>query len=115
MLPLIQDISSTAWYQESLLVLGSPAQDDPNVYGLQRVLYSSKECHASQDTKLNGEHHLVRELTLDEPCIDELRTYEGLIPTSMSHLERIVNKKDTEIELLKLKIAQLTNELAEER
>ena len=56
---------------------------------------------------------MVRELILDEPCIDELRTYEGLIPTSMHQLERIVTKKDTEIELLKLKIAQLMGELGE--
>ena len=106
--PLIQDMSSTAWYQESLLVLGTAATSRPGVTGQQRVLYSSKECHATpRDKKLNGEHHLVRELTLDEAFMEGLTAYEGLLPTSMGQLDRIVTKKDEEIELLKLKVAQL--------
>lgn len=39
--PLIGDISSTAWYQESMLVLRSP-----NTTSV-RILYCSKECHST--------------------------------------------------------------------
>ena len=76
------------------------------------MIYSSKECHAApNDKKLNGEHHLIRELKLDEAFMGELRAYQGLLPTSMGQLERIVTKKDEEIELLKIKVAQLQEEL----
>ena len=71
-------------------------------------MYCSKECHAdAQDIKLNGEHHLVRELTLDSSFIEHLKTYKGLLPTSIEQLDRIVARKEEEIELLKLKITQL--------
>ena len=49
----------------------------------------------------------MRELTLDEAFMEGLTAYEGLLPTSMGQLDRIVTKKDEEIELLKLKVAQL--------
>ena len=104
--PLITDTSSTAWYQESLLVFNQATTGDGE--NGQRVLYSSKVCHATpQDPKLSGEHHLVRELTLDGSFIDHLKTYNGLLPTSMDQLDRIVAKKDEEIELLKIKLTQV--------
>ena len=94
------------------MVLGQPDASSPNEVNEQSIVYSSKECHAApQDKKLNGEHHLIRELRLDEAFTSALRTYQGLLPTSMSQLERIVTKKDDEIELLKLKVAQLQEEL----
>lgn len=87
--PLIKDVSSTAWYQESLLVLRSQQNSS------MRILYSSKECHSTpQDKKTDGEHHLVRELTLDEAFMAELTRYEGLLPTSMEQVTQIVSIKD---------------------
>ena len=48
---------------------------------------------------------MIRELRLDEAFTSAIRTYQGLLPTSKDQLERIVTKKDDEIEMLKLKVA----------
>lgn len=75
--PLIKDTSCTAWYQHSLLVISDAAPNSgKEKESPMRILYSQKECHsAPQDAQLNGEHHLVRELTFDAAFMTNLRLY----------------------------------------
>mmetsp|Transcript_6819 Transcript_6819/g.7886 ORF Transcript_6819/g.7886 Transcript_6819/m.7886 type:complete len:91 (-) Transcript_6819:33-305(-) len=70
-----------------------------------RILYSTKECHSTpHDKKTDGEHHLVRELSLDEEFVGELAQHGGLLPTSMEQVRQIVSIKDEQIEQLKKEI-----------
>ena len=53
----------------------------------------------------------MRELRLDQAFIETIKTYEGVLPTSMEQLNRIVSKKDEQIEMLKLKLTQLEDQI----
>jgi hypothetical protein len=71
---MIEDTSSAAWYQQSMLSLDG------------RLLWTVKECFD------DFEYHLIRQMDLHEDFFQTLELNKGLPPTSISATTMLYNR-----------------------